>query len=91
MVGCGGYGGAEDDNARAAAAEDAKFMENIRRDMPAATLTKREYFAGLAMQGLVASCSNVSEWPCPHMIAGRAVGHADALIEALNKETSDEA
>jgi hypothetical protein len=42
-------------------------------------LTKREHFAGLAMQGLIAAnnWTNISE---------RSVHFADALIFALNKE-----
>jgi hypothetical protein len=49
---------------------------------PTIGLTKREYFAAMAMQGLLASspdglhcdlCSKIS------------IEHADALIEALNK------
>lgn len=48
-------------------------------------LTKREYFAGLAMQGMLAS------WPKdarlkPDTTAERATLFADALIAALNKE-----
>lgn len=49
-------------------------------------LTKREYFAGLAMQGLLAS------WPengrlNPDKTAEHATLFADALIAALNKES----
>ncbi len=52
-------------------------------------LTRREYFAGLAMQGLLAH-------PCPHDkrqfpgvdgITKRAVEYADALLSALAKES----
>ena len=47
--------------------------------------TKREYFAAMAMQGLLAS------WPengrlNPDKTAERATLFADALIAALNKE-----
>jgi hypothetical protein len=43
-------------------------------------LTKREYFAAMAMQGLIA-------WPTGTQdIAAEAVEHADALIKALNTE-----
>ncbi len=44
-------------------------------------LTKREYFAGLAMQGL----ANDSVW-VPVDIANMAVALADELIAALNRE-----
>ena len=43
------------------------------------TLTKREYFAGLAMQGLV-----YKDWAKP--AAEMAVEYADALIEELERE-----
>jgi len=48
-------------------------------------LTKREYFAGLAMQGLTAA--GYSECRSTHLprIAELATEQADALIEALNK------
>lgn len=45
-------------------------------------LSKREYFAGLAMQGLLANSGNETY----ATMAAWAVRHADALIEALNKE-----
>jgi len=47
-------------------------------------LTKREHFAGLAMQGLLSNPSQIDtthfEW-----IAQHAVGYADALLKELNK------
>lgn len=51
---------------------------------PTAGLTKREYFAAMAMQGILSNASRIKEenhW-CKF-----AVIYADALIEALNKET----
>jgi hypothetical protein len=45
-------------------------------------LTKREYFAAMAMQGLL----NQSEIGKIDLIGTLAVGIADNLIEALNKE-----
>lgn len=47
-------------------------------------LTKREYFAAIAMQGLLACESNNNESYA--RIAEWAVKHADALITALNGE-----
>ena len=51
-------------------------------------LTKREYFAGLAMQGLIAG-----RWACPdnvpndvETIVEQAVIHADRLLEKLEKK-----
>jgi len=49
-------------------------------------LTKREYFAGLAMQGVLSHNSKYS--PTPNQaadIATYAVQIADALLEELNK------
>ena len=53
-------------------------------------LTKKEYFAGLAMQGLLANCnggmtSGGSMTFSPSGISELAVLHADALLEALSK------
>jgi hypothetical protein len=45
-------------------------------------LTKREYFAGLAMQGLL---HVIKEDDRPSTVAKAAVGTADALIDELNK------
>jgi hypothetical protein len=46
-------------------------------------LSKREYFAAMAMQGLCAS----SDTSVPQdILIGWSVGMADALIAALNKE-----
>lgn len=48
-------------------------------------LTKREYFAALAMQGLAPIGVGTFSWD-PNNIAAMAVKNADALIEELNKE-----
>ena len=50
---------------------------------PKLGLTKREYFAAMAMQGLL---STVPESFNGREIAEISVNMADALIEALNKE-----
>lgn len=57
--------------------QDSVYEENYG-------LTKREYFAAMALQGLMANrtpdidlCTSVADF---------AVYHADALIEALNKK-----
>jgi outer membrane murein-binding lipoprotein Lpp len=51
-------------------------------------MTKRELFAALAMQAILAGCYTnpkaeeiPSEW-----LSAQALEHADALIDALNKE-----
>jgi hypothetical protein len=51
-------------------------------------LTKREYFAALAIQGWLAGYPNYE--PDPHYAAKRAVEIADALIQTLNEEVSNE-
>jgi hypothetical protein len=52
-------------------------------------LTKREYFAGLAMQGLLACTQTIDgeQVIVSQHISECSVMMADALIEALNKET----
>jgi hypothetical protein len=54
-------------------------------------LTKREYFAALAMQGMIQQ-----DFPVPNgtsraeIVASGSVAYADALITALNKGASNE-
>jgi hypothetical protein len=62
---------------------------------PQTGLTKREYFAGLAMQGMLANqnggmtkgCNNTFS---PIGISELALLHADALLEELEKTEEDE-
>ena len=51
-------------------------------------LTKREYFAGLAMQGELASQDNDGAWGDEDMdrMACRSILAADALLKALESE-----
>lgn len=49
------------------------------------SLTKREYFAAAAMQGYMANYHTPHQ--APNHIAGYAVQCADALLEALEKES----
>ena len=48
-------------------------------------LTKREYFAAMAMQGLWQSTTD-QNYDKYHVIADMAVKQADALIHALNEK-----
>jgi hypothetical protein len=48
-------------------------------------LTKREYFAAMAMQGICGN-SSLAEISSYNSFAEWSVQQADALIEALNKE-----
>lgn len=45
-----------------------------------AGLTKREYFAAMAMQGLVSNSKAINE---PSTIANRAIKYADELLKIL--------
>jgi hypothetical protein len=47
-------------------------------------LTKREYFAGLALQGILAA-DTAAEWEMS-LAAGYAVRMADALLKALEDD-----
>ena len=54
-------------------------------------LTKREYFAGLAMQGLLANCnggmtSGGSRTFSPNGISELAILHADELLKQLEEK-----
>lgn len=49
-------------------------------------LTKREYFAGLAMQGLCSACDEEGVWSHDaKIVAGAAVKYADALLAELER------
>lgn len=50
-------------------------------------LTKREYFAALAMQGILTNSLFDTELEIQKSIAALSVVHADALIEQLNKQS----
>ncbi len=47
-------------------------------------LTKREYFAAVAMQGILSSCF-ASFNPMPEHLAQDALNYADAILSELNK------
>lgn len=59
--------------------------ENIESMNCCKGLTKREYFAAMALQGLLA-CDRVTEFEGEVSPSTLAVALADALIEKLNKE-----
>ena len=56
---------------------------------PVGGLTKREYFAGLAMQGLLVNMGR-NRIRDAHHAAQEAVECADALIEQLNQSEGDD-
>lgn len=53
-------------------------------------LTKREYFAALAMQGMLSAGDGDFSYDHHIRIAKLSVAHAGTLIEALNKEATHE-
>ncbi len=48
-------------------------------------LTKREYFAAMAMQGMLSNNNNITYFTYFEKVAKRSVQAADALIKALNE------
>lgn len=61
-----------------------QYGEKIIRDCTSEGLTKREYFAAIAMQGILSSCF-ASMNPQYQHAAEDAIGFADALLEELDK------
>ena len=69
-------------------------MSNLNKDLPAFPcvnnyycqegLTKREYFAAKAMQGLL-STTNLRDHDCKN-ITKHAINQADSILIALSKE-----
>lgn len=51
-----------------------------------AALTKREYFAAMAMQGMCADMDNANLQNSARSVASESVRFADTLIAELNKE-----
>jgi hypothetical protein len=62
--------------------DDAAFPQNPHTLLDTG-LTKREYFAAMALQGFIANPDNLQT---AERFAFAAVKMADALIEELNKE-----
>jgi hypothetical protein len=60
------------------------LVENYGLHQGSKGLTKREYFAAMALQGMCANSSLTKIWTHEN-IAEWSVQQADALIEALNK------
>lgn len=61
-----------------------QYQEKNGYSIEVAGLTKREYFAGIAMTGLIASYSGTDAMPNPKYIAKLSAEFSDALIEVLN-------
>ena len=47
-------------------------------------LTKREYFAGLAMQAIISATPEVSDYPKAEDVAEKAVTYANELLKQLS-------
>jgi hypothetical protein len=62
----------------------ATSTPTIKDGGPVSTLTKREYFAALAMQGLLA---NDEVALLPHKLAERSIEAADKLVGLLSQPT----
>lgn len=54
-------------------------------------LTKREYFASMAMQGICSNMDNPVLQSSPMNVAAESVQFADALIKQLNKQNEGSA
>jgi hypothetical protein len=68
---------------------DTDYDMGIRRTEIIGGLTKREYFAGLAMQGIMANSDGIP-FEDKKVIAKIAVAQADALLSALSGDTKGE-
>ena len=68
--------------------EDSAFPHSDRTDWTHYGLTKREYFAAMAVQGYCANPSERAPWTSDEAVARWAVHVADALLDVLNEEKS---
>jgi len=48
----------------------------------AAEMTLRDHFAAVALQGMLASCTDTADWPLPERTAKAAYEMADAMMVA---------
>lgn len=71
-------------------ASDERTLRDLLHEHRAAGLSKRERFAAMALQGILAGNPEVDPETVPYVdmptvLADEAVAHADALIEALDR------
>lgn len=52
-------------------------------------LTKRQWYAGMAMQGLIASTTNSDDWPASTLVAQKSFEMADAMLAFEEKEAGE--
>lgn len=75
-----------------------KFRETIGTDPVVHTtgldifvgLSKREFFAAMAMQGMISACTGDIDYPGTEQVGSRSVNYADALIDSLNESREEE-
>ncbi|MCT4181834.1 hypothetical protein HZP54_17985 [Elizabethkingia anophelis] len=60
---------------------EQSYTNQTPSDLPTG-LSKKEYYAGLAMQGILAS-DNSSEWIKPEELAKKSIQYADELLKQL--------
>jgi hypothetical protein len=65
--------------------KEARNRELKNGDRPKSEITKREYFAGLAMQGILSDPNRGSELDHNLVIVEHAVKFADLLLAELEK------
>ena len=70
--------------------ERTSQFADVPNSMMTGGLTKREYFAGLALQGILANAGGWLDEDIAEKQAKIAVDCADALIEALNKKKEEQ-
>ena len=71
----------------------ASYLDDndVRRySPPSRGLTVREWFAGMAMQGILSVEPHTVVEGVPALVAERAVGYADALVDALAEDSGEE-
>lgn len=63
---------------------EQSYSNQTPNDLPTG-LSKKEYFAGLAMQGILAS-NNSSLWDKPDTVAEKSIKYANELLKQLENK-----
>lgn len=66
--------------------EDLAFPMWGKNTITEGGLSKREYFAALALQGIIANMADKIDGKTAMLAASAATDYADALISALNEK-----
>jgi hypothetical protein len=73
------------------AANENEFLDTNEYSKGNSGLTKRDHFAGLAMQGLCHAIDSQGTWAHDaETVAGTAVRYADALLVELDKANQND-